>query len=333
MTVESPALHVRNLTKRYGRKVALDDLTFDVVPGRVTGFLGPNGAGKSTTIRTILGLHRADSGEALIGEVPYRRLARPLALVGAHFDGAGFHPGRTAFQHLSGLAASQGMVQGRVGEVLRTVGLEDVSKRRVGTYSFGMAQRLGVAAALLGDPRVIMLDEPFNGLDTEGIIWIRDLLRQLADEGRTVFVSSHLMNEMARTVDHLIVIGAGRLVADCPTSSLVELESEGRVLVRSPQPDTLTGLIELEGGTVVQKDGELSVAGLSTAHIAETAAKAGIVIHELTPRRASLEEAYLKLTRDAVEYRGNLAPTSLQNWVVSSSAVARGSDHTAGDHQ
>jgi ABC-2 type transport system ATP-binding protein len=301
-------IQVRDLTKRFGDKTAVDHLSFDVAPGRVTGFLGPNGAGKSTTMRLILGLDRPQSGTATIDGLRYDQLARPLGTVGALLEAKAMHPGRSAYNHLLFLAASQGLPRRRVGEVLSLVGLSPVARKRTRTYSLGMSQRVGIAAAMLGDPRVLLLDEPVNGLDPEGILWIRNMMKNLAGQGRTIFVSSHLMNEMAVTADHLIVIGRGRLISDCPTQEFIERSSERSVLVRSPDAAALSRLIAAEGGSVTpqQEDGAgpgaLRVSGLEAPRIGEIAAAAGIVLHELTPRLASLEEAFMELTAGSLEY-------------------------------
>ncbi len=300
-------IEVRDLTKRFGDKLAVDHLSFTVEPGRVTGFLGPNGAGKSTTMRLILGLDRPQEGTATIDGRRYDQLARPLTAVGALLEAKAMHTGRSAYNHLLFLAQSQGLPRRRVDEVLSLVGLTPVAHKRTGTYSLGMSQRVGIAAAMLGDPRVLLLDEPVNGLDPEGILWIRNLMKQLAVEGRTIFVSSHLMNEMAVTADHLIVIGRGKLIADCPTEEFIARSSEHSVLVRSPQADRLSELIT-SGGGVVKQEGNgsspagLSVTGMEAPRIGEIAAAAGLVLHELTPRLASLEEAYMELTAGSGEY-------------------------------
>jgi len=286
-------IEVRDLTKRFGDKLAVDHLSFDVAPGRVTGFLGPNGAGKSTTMRLILGLDRPQSGTATIDGLRYDQLHRPLCTVGALLEAKAMHPGRSAYQHLLFLAASQGLPRRRVNEVVSLVGLTAVAHKRTRTYSLGMSQRVGIAAAMLGDPRVLLLDEPVNGL---------------AAEGRTIFVSSHLMNEMAVTADHLIVIGKGKLIADGPTQEFIERSSERSVLVRSPQAAALTELLAAEGGKVTAgpgnggQPGPLTVTGLAAPRIGEIAAGRGIVLHELTPQLASLEEAYMELTAGSVEY-------------------------------
>ncbi|MEV0660675.1 ABC transporter ATP-binding protein [Actinomadura luteofluorescens] len=296
-------IEAANLTKRYGETVAVNDLSFKVEPGKVTGFLGPNGAGKSTTMRLLLGLDRPDAGDATIDGAHYRDLARPLEVVGALLEARAVHPGRSAFNHLLCLAQTQGIGKERVQEVVDLVGLQSAARKRAGAFSLGMGQRLGIAAALLGDPRVLILDEPVNGLDPEGIIWIRTLMKNLASDGRTVFVSSHLMNEMAVTADHLIVIGRGRLVADCSTEEFIERASGRTVLVRSPDAERLAEAVEAEGGKATPDgDGVLDVAGLEAARIGELASAGGFVLHELTPRRASLEGAFMELTRESVEY-------------------------------
>ncbi len=300
-------IEVHDLTKRYGDKLAVDHLTFDVAPGRVTGFLGPNGAGKSTTMRLILGLDWPQSGTATIDGLRYDQLGQPLYKVGALLEAKALHPGRSAYNHLLFLATSQGLPHRRVDEVLSLVGLSAVARKRTRTYSMGMSQRVGIAAAMLGDPQVLLLDEPVNGLDPEGILWIRNLMKNLAAEGRTIFVSSHLMNEMAVTADHLIVIGKGKLIADCPTQEFIERSSERSVRVRSPQAAALTDLLAAEGGKVTASPGnghpdELTVTGLEAPRIGEIAAGGGIVLHELTPQLASLEEAFMELTAASVEY-------------------------------
>ncbi|MGC5011839.1 ATP-binding cassette domain-containing protein [Streptosporangium sp. DT93] len=296
-------IETQELTKRYGGRAVVEDLSFSVRAGRVTGFLGPNGAGKSTTMRLILGLDHPDSGRATISGRPYRELAAPLRAVGALLDAKAVHPGRSAYDHLLHLARSQALPRTRVQEVLEIVGLGQVARRRAGGFSLGMGQRLGVAAALLGDPGVLVLDEPVNGLDPEGVVWIRELMRKMAAEGRTVFVSSHLMNEMAVTADHVIVIGRGRVIADCGMDELLRRDPRRSVLVRTPDAGRLGALVAAAGGDVtVGEDGALSVARMESARISELALDAGIVLHELTPRHASLEDAFMELTRDSVEY-------------------------------
>jgi ABC-2 type transport system ATP-binding protein len=292
------------LTKRFRSRPAVDRLSFEVKPGLVTGFLGPNGAGKSTTIRMILGLDTPDGGHALVDGVRYRALDRPLRTVGSLLDAGALHGGRTARQHLAHLAAATALPRSRVRDVLTYVGLDAVADRRVRGFSLGMRQRLGVAAALLGDPPILIFDEPVNGLDPEGIVWIRTLMRSLAAEGRTVLVSSHLMSEMALTADHLIVIGRGRLLADTGMAELIEAGSREEVLVRTADAALLARLLHAEGASVTpEPDGALLVGGLDAETISGIAAGAGTPVHELTRRRSSLEEVYLTLTDPAVEYR------------------------------
>ena len=296
-------IEARNLTKRYGSKTAVDDLSFTVEPGVVTGFLGPNGAGKSTTMRLLLGLDRPDGGVATINGAHYRDLPQPLAVVGALLEARAIHTGRSAYHHLLCLAQTQGIGKRRVAEVIDLVGLHEVARKRAGGFSLGMGQRLGIAAAMLGDPTVLILDEPVNGLDPEGIIWIRDLMKHLAAQGRTIFVSSHLMNEMAVTAEHLIVIGRGKLIADCSTEEFINRSTEQTVLVRSPDATRLAEVIASEGGKVTANGpGVLTVANLEAPRIGELAAGGGFVLHELAPQRGSLEEAFMELTRDSVEY-------------------------------
>ncbi|MBB3724563.1 ABC-2 type transport system ATP-binding protein [Nonomuraea dietziae] len=288
---------------RYGDKVAVDDLTFTVKSGLVTGFLGPNGAGKSTTMRAVLGLEVPSAGKALVNGRPYASIPRPMRSIGALLDAGAVHGGRSAYAHLACLARSNGIGRARVADVLDQVGLTDVASRRIGGFSLGMRQRLGIGAALLGDPGVLMLDEPLNGLDPEGIRWLRDLLRSLADEGRTVLLSSHLMNEMALSADHVIVIGRGRLIADTGMDALAG-HFQGDVLVRTPLPERLAGVLRAHGAAVVtEEDGALSVRELDAARIGELALSAGIALAELSLRGASLEEAFMRLTEDSTEYR------------------------------
>jgi ABC-2 type transport system ATP-binding protein len=302
-------IEAKNLTKRYGDKVAVDDLSFTVEPGRVTGFLGPNGAGKSTTMRLLLGLDRPHRGDATIAGKHYRDLPRPLQTVGALLEARAVHTGRTAYNHLLCLAQTQGVGRKRIDEVVDLVGLHDVARRRAGGFSLGMGQRLGIAVALLGDPAVLILDEPVNGLDPEGIVWIRTLMKRLASEGRTIFVSSHLMNEMAVTADHLIVIGRGKLIADCSTEEFIERSTELVVVVRSPDAEELAVALEGEGGKAVRDgDGLLTVSNLEAPRIGELASAGGFVLHELTPKRGSLEEAFMELTRESVEYGAGGSP-------------------------
>ncbi|MGP4028045.1 ABC transporter ATP-binding protein [Actinomadura sp. 3N407] len=302
-------IEAENLTKRYGDKTAVDDLSFTVVPGRVTGFLGPNGAGKSTTMRLLLGLDRPDRGDARIHGVHYPDLPAPLRSVGALLEAKAVHTGRSAYNHLLTLAQTQGIDKKRVDEVIELVGLTGVARKRAGGFSLGMGQRLGIAAALLGDPAVLILDEPVNGLDPEGIVWIRTLMQRLASEGRTVFVSSHLMNEMAVTAEHLIVIGRGRLIADCSTEEFVERSTEKMVTVRSPDAGRLADVLAAEGAKV-RPDGDtlLTVTHMEAPRVGELAAAEGAVLHELTPMRGSLEAAFMELTRESVEYGAAGAP-------------------------
>jgi len=301
-------IEARQLTKRYGDKLAVDGLTFTVRPGIVTGFLGPNGAGKSTTMRVILGLDAPTSGSVLVNGKPYREHTAPLHEVGALLEARSIHPGRSAYNHLLALAHTSGIHRSRVDEVIEAVGLSGVARRRAGKFSLGMGQRLGIATALLGDPRTVILDEPLNGLDTEGIRWVRTLLQSLAAEGRTVFVSSHLMNEMALTAQHLIVIGKGRLIADTDMAEFIRTRSRSVARVRTTHPDALAA--RLSGADVEissDQDKTLTVSGLTTDQIGMTAAAAGITLLELTAQQASLEEAFIDMTRDAVEFR---APTN-----------------------
>ncbi|WP_327357188.1 ABC transporter ATP-binding protein [Streptomyces sp. NBC_01304] len=296
-------IEANDLTKRYGDTTAVNALTFTVRPGRVTGFLGPNGAGKTTTLRMLLGLNRPTSGTITIDGHPFRDLPRGLRRVGALLDAHDVHGGRTARAHLAALARSNGIPRGRADEVLEEVGLAQVARRRVGGFSLGMKQRLGIATALLGDPPVLLFDEPLNGLDVEGVLWVRALLRRLADEGRTVFVSSHQMSEMENTADELIVVGRGELIA---AESLTEFAARGTrlsVAVRTPDLAELTGVLTAEGASVQPAGPELcAVTGLSAARIGELAFAHRVLLHELSPRTASLEEAFLELTADSVEY-------------------------------
>ncbi|HET9244141.1 MAG TPA: ATP-binding cassette domain-containing protein [Gaiella sp.] len=297
------AIEANGLAKRFGKTLAVDELSFVVRSGRVTGFVGPNGAGKSTTMRLILGLDSPDAGDVLVRGRRYGTLACPLREVGALLEASATHPGRRAKDHLRWLAASNGLPRGRVDEVLRLVGLRDVARRRTGSFSLGMSQRLGIAAALLGDPPVLILDEPINGLDPEGILWIRGLLRALAGEGRAVLVSSHLMSELEGTADDLIVIGRGRLIAQTTVDELIATMSDGHVDVRSPDATTVMHALAAAGATVTSTGPDsLVVSGLDVARIADVAAEHGLRLHGLAPRRTSLEEAFMELTRDAVEF-------------------------------
>jgi ABC-2 type transport system ATP-binding protein len=297
------SIEVRGVSKTYGSTVAVDGLSFTARPGRVTGFVGPNGAGKSTTMRMILALDAPDTGEVLVNGKRYGKLASPLREVGALLDATATHPGRRARDQLAWLAASNRLPRRRVDEVLELVGLTEVARRRTGGFSLGMAQRLGIAAALLGDPPVLMFDEPINGLDPDGIRWIRGFMRSLAAEGRAVFVSSHLMSELEGTADDLVVIGKGRLIADTSVNELLASMSDSRVNVRTPRASALMAVLAGAGATVTSTGEEtLTVSGLEAVRIADLAAQRGLPLHELSPHRTSLEEAFIELTRNAVEY-------------------------------
>jgi ABC-2 type transport system ATP-binding protein len=297
------AIAAHGLSKRYGRTTAVDQLSFEVHAGRVTGFVGPNGAGKSTTMRMILGLDAPDAGEVRLGGRRYAELGAPLREVGALLDAGATHRGRRARNHLRWLAATNRLPRRRVDEVLDLVGLAEVARRRTGGLSLGMAQRLGIAAAMLGDPPVLMFDEPVNGLDPEGILWIRSFLRSLADEGRAVLVSSHLMSELEGTADDLVVIGRGRLIANTSVRELLSSMTDSRVRLRTPQAVAAMAALAQAGGTVTSTgEDTLAVTGLDVARIADLAAENGIRLHEISPQRASLEEAFLELTRGAVEF-------------------------------
>jgi ABC-2 type transport system ATP-binding protein len=299
-------IEARGLTKRFGDKLAVDQLTFTVEPGRITGFLGPNGAGKTTTMRLILGLDRPTRGTVSVHGKEFSRLAYPMHEVGALLDAKAVHGGRSAYNHLLCLAQSNGLPKRRVGEVLELVGLTEVAKKRSKGFSLGMGQRLGIAAALLGDPAILMFDEPVNGLDPEGILWIRNLMKALAAEGRTIFVSSHLMSEMENTADHLLVIGRGRLIADCSVSEFIERNSVQSVRVQTPEPDLLVKVILDAGGmTMPGADGAVVVQGMPAAQIGDLAFENRIRLHELAATQASLEEAFMELTADSVEYHAH----------------------------
>ncbi|HEX3906344.1 MAG TPA: ATP-binding cassette domain-containing protein [Mycobacteriales bacterium] len=292
-------IEINNVTKRYGDTIAVDQLSFAVQPGRVTGFLGPNGAGKSTTMRLVLGLDRPDSGNTRIAGRPYADIEEPMRVVGALLEARALHPGRSARRHLQYLAQTQGIGMRRVDEVLDLVGLSDVADKRVGGFSLGMGQRLGIAVALLGDPAILILDEPVNGLDVDGVRWIRELLRSLADEGRTVLLSSHLLNEMAMTADHLVVIRRGRLIADSPTGAFLDRSSQQSVAVESPDMVRLATLVESAGGRVeLLSEQAGTITELATAVVGELAAQHGLTLHELATRRPSLEDAFVELTHD-----------------------------------
>jgi ABC-2 type transport system ATP-binding protein len=297
-------IELQGLTKRFGALTAVDDLSFTVRPGLVTGFLGPNGAGKTTTMRIILGLAAPTAGAALVGGRHYRQTLRPLWQVGSLIDPTAVYGGRTAHDHLLSVALSNGIGRARVTQMLELVGLGAVATQRVGGFSLGMKQRLGIAAALLGEPPVLLFDEPVNGLDTDGVRWIRLLLRELAADGRTVLVSSHLMSEMELTADHLIIIGRGRLLADLPADRLTTSSRRANVLVKSPRAHDLAALLTASGAAVTpEAGGGLAVTGLDAPAIADLAAANGIAVHELVPRQPSLEQAYLDLTAASTDYR------------------------------
>ena len=299
-------IQATDLAKVYGDKTAVDGVTFTVQPGRVTGFLGPNGAGKSTTMRMIMGLDAPTRGSVTVNGAPYAKHRAPLREIGALLEARAVHPGRTAYTHLRALAATHGIPNSRVSEVIEMTGLGAVARKKVKGFSLGMGQRLGIAAALLGDPEVIVLDEPVNGLDPEGVLWVRNLVKYLASEGRTVFLSSHLMSEMSQTADHLIVIGRGKIIADAPIADILNGQGRIRTRVRTDAPEQLTGLLAREGVSVQAQERELlEVAGLDPREIAQTALRNGVLVYELTPLTASLEEAYLELTKDDVEYRSD----------------------------
>jgi ABC-2 type transport system ATP-binding protein len=297
-------IEVQNLTKRFGTTTAVDQLSFTVKPGIVTGFLGPNGAGKTTTMRAILGLDRPTSGQALIDGKSYQDLPAPIHVVGSLLDAKAVNGARSARQHLRWIAKAGGVPTRRVDEVLDLVGLTSVAGRKIGGFSLGMSQRLGIATALLGDPGILLFDEPVNGLDPEGILWVRTLMRKLASEGRTILVSSHLMSEMQETADHVVVIGRGKLIADSSMSDFMLRSAGGTVRVVSPQAAELANLLERAGATITtQADGTLIVSGMNAAWVGDLAAENNIRLHELAPQRASLETAFMELTRESVDYR------------------------------
>lgn len=293
-----------NLTKRYGDKLAVDDISFTVRPGQVTGFLGPNGAGKSTTMRMIVGLDRPTAGHTTVGGRDYRQLRAPLREVGVLLDAKAVHTGRSARSHLRAMAATHGIPTSRVDEVIELTGIASVAGKRAGKFSLGMGQRLGIASALLGDPHTLILDEPVNGLDPEGVRWVRQFVRHLAGEGRTVLLSSHLMSEMSQTADHVIVLGRGKVLADAPLPELVRAWTAAQVRVRSPRAAELTERLAGDGVTIASAgEGMLEVVGLPADRIGDVAAAHGIPLHELTPTTGSLEDAYLALTGESVEYK------------------------------
>ncbi|MBN6035703.1 ATP-binding cassette domain-containing protein [Amycolatopsis sp. 195334CR] len=305
-------IEAEGLTKRYGKTLAVDQLSFSVTAGRVTGFLGPNGAGKSTTMRMMLGLDNPTAGRVRIGGKRYHELKNPLRTVGALLDAKWVHPNRSARAHLAWMAKSNKIPASRVDEVLDTVGLTSVAGKRAGGFSLGMSQRLGIAAALLGDPEVLLFDEPVNGLDPEGILWIRKFMHRLADEGRTVFVSSHLLSEMALTASELVVIGKGKLISQSSTKDFVARASENTVKVRSPQQGQLGQLLVNASAQVTEDDGALIVSDLDSAKIGEIAAQHNLVLHELSPLQGSLEQAFMQITGDSVEYHTGLETEAAQ---------------------
>jgi ABC-2 type transport system ATP-binding protein len=297
-------IEVSGLRKRFGRAVALDGMTFTVKPGQVTGFVGPNGAGKSTTMRVILGLDAPDAGTALVGGKPYASIRRPMRLIGSLLDAGALQPSRSARNHLLWLAHSQGLTARRVDEVIEQAGLEKVARRRAGGYSLGMRQRLGIAAAMLGNPSAIMLDEPFNGMDPEGIVWMRGFLRSLAAQGRAVLVSSHLMSELQDTADHLVVVGRGKVIADTTVASLLAAASGDRVTLRTDAPREAGAVLEAAGATVVAAGQDvLTISGLPAGRIVAVLSDKAVPFSEVSAHRATLEQAYMELTRDAVEFR------------------------------
>jgi ABC-2 type transport system ATP-binding protein len=300
-------IEAKGLTKRYGDTLAVDNVSFTVTPGKITGFLGPNGAGKTTTMRLILGLDRPTSGQVTVNGRPFDQLPDPMHQVGALLDAKAVHGGRSAYNHLLCLAQSNNLPKRRVGEVIELVGLGDVAGRRAKGFSLGMGQRLGIAAALLADPQILMFDEPVNGLDPEGILWIRNLMKALAADGRTVFVSSHLMSEMENTADHLLVIGRGKLIADCTVAEFIAMNSRQMVRVRTPQQDQLGRLVAAAGGTIREDgDGTMIVYGLEGALVGDLAFENSVRLHELVPLQASLEEAFMEFTASSVQFHAGV---------------------------
>jgi ABC-2 type transport system ATP-binding protein len=300
-------IEARGLTKRYGETVAVDNLSFTVEPGKITGFLGPNGAGKTTTMRLILGLDRPSAGSVTVNGKPFGQAAYPMREVGALLDAKAVHGGRSAYSHLLCLAETNNLPRRRVNEVLALVGLDEVARKRSNGFSLGMGQRLGIAAALLGNPAILMFDEPVNGLDPEGILWIRNLMKALAAEGRTIFVSSHLMSEMENTADHLLVIGRGRLIADCPVAEFIAANSQQSVRVRTPQPSALAAAVGTAGGTVREGgNGLMTVLGLDVRQVGDLAFDNGVRLHELAPAQASLEQAFMEMTANSVQFHAGV---------------------------
>jgi ABC-2 type transport system ATP-binding protein len=300
-------IEARGLTKRYGDTLAVDGLSFTVEPGKITGFLGPNGAGKTTTMRLILGLDAPTSGSVTVNGKPFAQAAYPMREVGALLDAKAAHGGRSAYNHLLCLAETNDLPRRRVDEVLTLVGLDEVARKRSRGFSLGMGQRLGIAAALLGNPGILMFDEPVNGLDPEGILWIRNLMKALAAEGRTIFVSSHLMSEMENTADHLLVIGRGRLIGDCPVAEFIAANSRQSVRVRTPQPSALAAAVTAAGGIVREDgDGVMTVQGLDVRQVGDLAFDGDVRLHELAPAQASLEQAFMELTANSVQFHAGV---------------------------
>ncbi|MCU1476947.1 MAG: multidrug transporter ATP-binding protein [Subtercola sp.] len=318
-------IEAHSLTKKFGAKTAVDQVSFTVRPGLVTGFLGPNGAGKSTTMRMIVGLDRPTSGSVKINGKAYRESHAPLHEVGVLLDAKAVHSGRSAYSHLLALGATHGIGASRVKEVIEMTGLDSVAKKRVGGFSLGMGQRLGIAAAMIGDPGTLILDEPVNGLDPEGVVWVRELVRYLASEGRTVLLSSHLMSEMALTADHIIVLGKGRVLADAPVAEMVAASTVSSVRAVSPQAGEIARLLVSPDVSITSVDAQtLEITGITAAAVGEAAAAAGIVLHELTPLKGSLEDAYMNLTADSVEYRtGAYDPSQTATQTATNSEVSR----------
>ena len=319
-------IEAQGLTKRYGAKTAVDGISFTARPGLVTGFLGPNGAGKSTTMRMIVGLDRPSAGSVTVNGKPYADHRSPLNEVGVLLDAKAVHTGRSALNHLLAIGATHGIGRKRVDEVIALTGLQSVARKRVGGFSLGMGQRLGIATALLGDPATLILDEPVNGLDPEGVIWVRTLARFLASEGRTVFLSSHLMSEMAQTADHIIVLGRGKVIADSPVADIIALSTGTAVRVRTPDATRFAELITAQGGSATSTERDLLVVnGITAPHLGELASNSGVVLHELTPSTGSLEDAYLSLTQDDVEYHaGGAVATSPSPSSTSPSSTPEG---------
>jgi len=327
-------IEARGLTKRYGPKTAVDGISFTVRPGTVTGFLGPNGAGKSTTMRMIMGLDRPTAGTVTVNGRPYAQHRSPLTEVGALLDAKAVHTGRSAYNHLRAMAATHGIPTKRVDEVIEMTGLQSVAKKRVGGFSLGMGQRLGIASALLGDPKTLILDEPVNGLDPEGVLWVRNLAKYLASEGRTVFLSSHLMSEVALTADHIVVIGRGRIIADAPVGDIVNGTQQRTVRVRTPHATQLAELLTRDGSTVTSDEPSLLVVtGADAPGIGELAAAQGFVLHELTPVTSTLEDAYMALTADAVEYQTEAAQVHVGHGAAGAAPAGAPAQTTEGAHR